>query len=210
MIFDLDGTLVDTLQDLTTAMNVALAACSLPTRSAEECRMMIGNALPMFARRAVGPDNEQLSKAVADTMRTYYCDNCLGKSRLYDGLAEVIDRLRRKRVRLAVLTNKDQDVARKIVEHFFGAGVFEYVVGTVGEARIKPDPGAALSILARMNLSTDEVLFVGDSDVDMQTAAAAGIRSVGVTWGFRGRDELAAARADIIIDSPAEILDLLA
>jgi len=210
MIFDLDGTLVDTLEDLTRAMNVALASCSLPRRTAEECRMMIGNALPMFARRAAGPGNGHLAAAIAGHMRSYYHDNCLNQTALYDGMADVIGDLRRRGICLAVLTNKDQDAAIKIVEHFFGVGVFEHIVGAGDGARIKPDPAAALDIVARMSLSPNVVLFVGDSDVDMQTAAAAGIRSVGVTWGFRGRDELAAARADIIIDSPAEILDLLA
>ncbi len=210
MIFDLDGTLVNTLQDLTNAMNVALAALSLPTRSAEECRLMIGNALPMFARRAVGPANQHLAEPVADRMRIQYIENCTHETFVYNGLADVICQLHCNGVRLAVLTNKDQDVAKKIVEHFFGEGVFDPITGSAKGRPNKPNPQSALEIIARLNVLPDQVLFVGDSDVDIETARAAGIRSVGTAWGFRGRDELAAARADIIIDSPEEILDLLA
>ncbi|MBE0538060.1 MAG: HAD family hydrolase [Phycisphaerae bacterium] len=210
MIFDLDGTLVDTLQDLTDAMNVALTAVGLAPRTAEECRMMIGNALPMFSRRAVGPENQHLAEPVAGRMRDYYRGHCCDQTAVYPGLLTVIEELRRRGVRLAVLTNKDQDVAKEIVEHYFGAGVFDDIVGATGHNRIKPDPTTALELIAGMRITTDEALFVGDSDVDIQTAAAAGIRSVGVAWGFRGREDLAAANADIIVESPAEILDLLA
>jgi phosphoglycolate phosphatase len=210
MIFDLDGTLVDTLHDLTVAMNVALREFSLPERTAQECRMMIGNALPMFSRRAVGPENQHLAESVADRMRRYYVDNCVNETRVYNGLAGVIENLRQRVIRLAVLTNKDQDVAKKITDFYFGQGVFEPIVGSIKGRPNKPNPQSTLETVAEMKVTPAEVLFIGDSDVDIETARAAGIRSVGAAWGFRGRNELAAANADIIIDSPCEILDLLA
>jgi len=210
IIFDLDGTLVDTLQDLTTAMNVALQEFHLPQCSAEECRLMIGNALPMFARRAVGPENQHLADRVAASMRDYYIDNCLTETRVYEGLKGVIDEMRHRHIYLAVLTNKDQHVATKIVEFYFGKGTFDPIVGAAKGRLNKPNPQSTLEIINAMRASPDQILFIGDSDVDIETARAAGVCSVGAAWGFRGRYELAVAHADIIIDSPAEILDLLA
>ncbi len=210
VIFDLDGTLVDTLDDLTAAMNAALGHFSLPGHSAQACKMMIGSGARRFAERALPADQQDLAGEVLGLMRESYRDNCFKYSRLYDGMGEVVLQLRQMGVRLAVLTNKDEVVAGRIIEHFFGSGAFESVIGAVEGRRIKPDPGTTVGIVESMGLISEDFLFVGDSAVDIETALAAGVLPVGAAWGFRERDELGAAGADIIIDSPGEILDLVA
>ena len=210
IIFDLDGTLVDTVADLTNAMNFALAGFGESSHSVEACKRMIGNGLKAFARRALARDKQHLQDELLLRMKARYHDKCFENSRLYDGIFETVKKLCRKGLRLAVLTNKDQDDAQRIVEHFFSAGTFEYVVGVIGNEGIKPDPGGTMKIVGSMGLTTKDFLFVGDSAVDVHTAAATGIRSVGASWGFRGKDELLEAEADVIIDTPMEILDLVA
>jgi phosphoglycolate phosphatase len=210
IIFDLDGTLVDTVLDLANAMNFALVHFGRPTHSVEACKQMVGNGLKTFAQRALAKDRQHLQGEVLSIMKARYHDKCLESSGLYDGIVETVKKLRLKGLRLAVLTNKDQDDARRIVEHFFGADTFEYVVGTTENKAVKPGAAATIKIVESMGLATKDFLFIGDSAVDIQTAATAGIRSVGVSWGFRGKDELLKAKADIVIDSPTEILDLVA
>ncbi|HIJ67523.1 MAG TPA: HAD family hydrolase [Planctomycetes bacterium] len=210
IIFDLDGTLVDTAADLAGAMNYALEKAGQPTHSVEVCRQMIGNGLKMFAQRALGEDSQHLRDEVLGLMKARYRDKCFEYTRLYEGVFEVVDKLRERGIRLAVLTNKDQDDAERVVEYFFGADTFEYVVGAEDGTGLKPDTGGAMKIVRSMGLFCEAFLIVGDSSMDMQMAASAGIRSVGVSWGFRRREELVEAGADIIIDNPAEILDMVA
>jgi phosphoglycolate phosphatase len=210
IIFDLDGTLVDTAADLANSMNYALEKLGQPTHSVEACKQMIGDGLKMFAQRALGKDSRHLRDEVVRAMKARYRDRCFECSRLYDGISEVVSKLRERGIRLAVLTNKDQDDAQRIVEHFFGADTFEYVVGVVDASGVKPDIAGTMKIVESMGLGCEDFLIVGDSTVDIKTAAAAGIRSVGVSWGFRRRTELAEAGAEVIIDRPSEILDLVA
>ncbi len=210
IIFDLDGTLVDTAADLANAMNFGLAGLGRPVHSVEACKQMVGDGLKMFVQRALGKNRQDLRDEVLAAMKERYRDKCFECSRLYDGISEVVNKLRAGGIRLAVLTNKDQEDARRIVEHFFGPDTFEYVVGVVDGRGIKPDIGGTMRIIESMGLGREDFLIIGDSTPDIQTAAAAGIRSVGVSWGFRSREELAEAGADIIIDRPAEILGLVA
>jgi phosphoglycolate phosphatase len=143
-------------------------------------------------------------------MKMRYHDKCFEHSRLYDGIFEVVSKLRQRGIHLAVLTNKDHQDAERIVEHFFGADTFKSVVGVVDSRKVKPDTEGIMSIVESMELSCEDFLLVGDSAVDIQTAKAAGIRSVGAGWGFRKREELVQAGADIVIDRPTEILGLIA
>ena len=210
IIFDLDGTLVDSAADLANAMNFALAKLGRPEHSVEVCKRMVGDGLGMFAQRALGKNRQDLRDEVLLGMKERYRDKCFECSRLYDGIFEVVNKLRAGGIRLAVLTNKDQEDAERIVEHFFGPDTFEYVVGVVGGRGVKPDIGSTMRIVESIGLGCEDFLIIGDSTPDIQTAAAAKIRSVGVSWGFRSREELAEAGADIIIDRPAEILGLVA
>lgn len=205
IIFDLDGTLVNTLADLTSSMNVALASVGLPPQDQTLCRQMIGNGLKMFAQRAAGTDNPDIIDKILQKMKEHYSQHCLDQTDAYPGLKPVIQRLCQRGFRLAVLTNKNQAPAETIVEGIFGKGVFEPIVGYQDGAPLKPDPACVQAILRQWDLTAQQVVMVGDSDVDIQTANAAGLRHIIVSWGFRDKPDLLAAGAQIIVDSPCQL-----
>jgi phosphoglycolate phosphatase len=209
IIFDLDGTLVDTLADLTDSMNHALVSLGQPTHEQAVTRKFIGDGVFTFASRALPPDARHLADEVVKRMREHYKANCLNKTSVYPGLKDVVAQLKRRGMALAVLTNKDQNVAGRIVEHCFGKGVFDRVVGVVDRMPVKPGLQAVTKLMTEMGLAKDDCLLVGDSGIDIDTAKAAGIRSVGVTWGFRDRDELLEHGAAVVVDSAAELLRLV-
>lgn len=209
VIFDLDGTLVDTLADLSNSMNFALESLGQPQQSLEASQRMIGNGVGTFAKRALLAEKQDLAEELAMRMKRHYLDNCLLQSRLYDGVAEIVATLRKKGVRLAIVTNKPQNSAGRIVEHFWPGPTFEYVAGDDGDTPVKPDITGTMRVVRSMALQCGDFLFVGDSKVDIETAKAANIRSVGVSWGFCAKTELAAAGAQVIIDRPGELLDLV-
>jgi len=209
IIFDLDGTVVDTLADLAGAMNWALVQLGENVHGLEACRKMIGNGIVMYAKRALASDKQHLLGELLELMKARYSEHCFVKSRVYPGINELIVKLRQMGIRLAVATNKEHDDAVKIVEHFFGVSAFEVISGVRQNGPVKPDPAFAKAIMSKMALAGDDFVVVGDSEVDIATAKSAQMLSVGVTWGFRSREELAAAGADIIIDKPGEIFDLL-
>lgn len=210
VIFDLDGTLVDTLEDLADAINFGLTKFGLAAQPVESCRKMIGDGVGTFVERALPPDKQDLADKVLAVMTNRYRKNYLNHTRLYDGIYETIEKLRKKAVRLAVLTNKNQDMAERVIDHFFGPGIFEIVLGSSDGLPVKPSPQVTAKLLQSMKLSGQEVILVGDSGADMDTAAAAGLRSVGVAWGFRGRAELVQHNAGVVIDKPDELLNFLA
>jgi phosphoglycolate phosphatase len=209
IIFDLDGTLVDTLDDLTNSMNAALAQLGRPQRSPEACRKMIGYGLRRFAEQALGPEAIELTDELVTRMVEHYRDHCLEKTAPYEGMQDLIATLARQGIRLAVLTNKNQAPAAVITRHYFGTETFDPIVGAEEGRKVKPDPTTALDILNVWNLRADEVLFVGDGETDVQTAQNAGVRCIGCEWGFRSREQLTEAGADILIQHPGEILDYL-
>ena len=209
ILFDLDGTLVDTLADLAESMNFALASLRQPTHKIEEFRQMVGDGSRTFAKRALPDDKEDLCEQVMAIMLRHYKDNCFVNSRLYGGIDETITELRNRAIELAVLTNKDQDFAECIVGHFFRDGTFRYIVGAVNGEPVKPNGQVVIKLIDMMKLSPSEVIIIGDSSVDMDTATAAGIRAVGVSWGFRSREELIQHKAAVVIDKPVELLNLL-
>jgi phosphoglycolate phosphatase len=209
IIFDLDGTLVNTLFDLSDAMNYGLQQLGQPIHSEDQCRMMIGDGVSTFASRALSEDNQHLQPRLLEMMKRRYREIYLNRACLYDGIDRVVGQLTKASIKLAVLTNKDDDAAKAMVEHFFGKGTFEPVIGVTGDKPIKPDPEQTFKIVSSMGLEVENFLFIGDSAVDIETAAAASMTSVGAGWGFRGRNVLKAAKADYIIDNPLEILDLL-
>lgn len=208
VIFDLDGTLLDTLGDLTDSMNFALNELGMPERKAQECRMMIGNGLVKFAERALPDNQKDRVEDLLKKIKVHYIDNCCNKTRPFPGVVELLEKLRKMGVKLAVLTNKQHDQALKTVGYYF-KGVFDEIAGVTPERKIKPDPESTLEICSNMNIEPSQALFVGDSDVDMETAINAGIWPVGVSWGFRKAELLKKAGARVIIDKPAQILDLI-
>lgn len=209
VIFDLDGTLVDTLADLAGAMNYALAELGQPGHSLDACRLMIGNGVGTLMSRALANDKQHLRDRAVEIMLAYYNEHCTTDSSLYGGITEVVNDLAQMGLRMAVLTNKGQPEADKIINCYFDEGLFECVLGIDNSGMVKPDTKMTMMILDKMKLRADEVLLVGDSEVDVQTAGKAGMCCAGVSWGFRGRDVLVAAGADVVVNRPKEILGLI-
>ena len=209
MFFDLDGTLVDTLDDLTDANNYALAQLGFPGYSPEQYKIFIGSGSRELCRKALPPDRANLTDTLLKIILDRYKDHCLDKTKAYGGIRELLAELNRRNIRLAVLSNKPDSLTRHIAIEIFGSECFEIIRGHLDGTPTKPDPTSVLAILEEMQLSPADVLYVGDSGTDMATAAAAQLASVGVTWGFRDRQELENTGAGHIIDQAAELLDLI-
>ena len=210
-IFDMDGTLLDTLDDLAAAVNGALADHDLPRRSREKVRTIIGKGLPSLMRRAmpVGQRKKALFEAVLESARQHYARCWADSSEPYPGVAEMLDGLAGRGVTMGILSNKPDeftgDMARRLLGDWTFAGG---VLGVKPGGPVKPDPQAALEMAAHLGRPPKQVVFVGDSPMDMQTAVAAGMLPVGVSWGFCGVRSLINAGAALILDRPEELLDL--
>jgi phosphoglycolate phosphatase len=204
-IFDLDGTLVDSVADLADAFNYGLEQFGQPKRTVDELRKMIGDGIRITVGRALASDKQDLVEPVAKKMREKYAKTCLVHTKPYDGIPEAVALLGKMGVKLAVLTNKDQTMAQKIVNHFF-PGCFEIIRGTTGIDPVKPDPQAGLRIIRDFGITPEQTAFIGDSPADIQTAKACGSFAVGVNWGLRSEDELRQNKADVILSTPGELL----
>ena len=211
VIFDLDGTLLDTIGDLAVACNAVLAVRGLPQHSYEEYCRFVGNGIMRLVERALPeplrtPENVALVRADFVAYCTAHIDH---HTKPYGGIPEVGAELAGRGVRMAVASNKFQAGTEKLIRLFFPDAAFAAVFGQRPGVPLKPDPAVVEEILARTGTPKERVLYVGDSGVDMQTAAAAGVRSAGVTWGVRDRTELVESRARHIVDRPEELLGLL-
>lgn len=204
-IFDLDGTLVDSLEDLTDSVNHALALHGLGGHSPDAVRRMVGEGQVKLIERALPADRQDLRDQVLAEFRQHYVEDPVKKSRPYPGIVELLVMLRERGLRMSVLSNKPDAPTRKIVEQLFPKGTFEIVHGErVGVPR-KPDPTSALELATRMKLAPSECAFVGDTAIDMKTSVNAGMYGIGVLWGFRGRDEIEPAGARRIVETAAEL-----
>ena len=211
VIFDLDGTLLDTIGDLAVACTAVLAVRGRPQTSCEEYCRLVGNGILRLVERALPeplrtPENVALVRA---DFVAYYTAHIDRHTKPYAGIPEVVAELARRGVRMAVASNKFQAGTEKLIRLFFPDAAFAAVFGQRPGVPLKPDPAVVEEILARTGTPKERVLYVGDSGVDMQTAAAAGVRSAGVTWGFRDRTELVESGARHIVDRPEELLGLL-
>ena len=209
-LFDLDGTLVDSLEDLADAANWMLAQSGFPTHSLEEYRRFVGNGVYKLVERALPEDRRSPAevtafKAVFDAR---YQAHCMDKTRPYPGIPSLLAGLKKRGAELAVLSNKSDAFVRQIVEGLLGSGLFSAIRGQREGVPKKPAPDGVWRLLEERGVSRPDALFIGDSDVDIETAQNAGLRSAGVTWGFRGREELTAAGADYLVTAPSQILDL--
>ena len=207
VIFDLDGTLLDTIDDLATATNHALQALHLPTHSREEYRLMVGNGVRRLWQRALPEDlrTEAMVEAVGREFKPYYERHGADCTHPYDGIDALLDALTTAGIGVAVASNKYEEAVGPLVCHFFPTTRFAVVAGNRDGVPTKPHPAIVHRIMEATGTTTDEILYVGDSAVDMQTAHAAGLTSCAVTWGFRPRTELEAEHPDYVVDSPAEI-----
>lgn len=206
IIFDLDGTLLYTLEDLADSLNDVLREEGLPTHPTDAYRFMVGNGLERLVIRAL-PEGLRIPAHVRPILRKFgehYRENQCRKTRPYPGMPEVLERLAGAGLRLAVLSNKAHLNTVDVVEHFF-PGRFQMVLGMRPEVPAKPDPAGALEIVAAFGLRPANFLYLGDSDVDMQTAVAAGLYPVGAGWGYRPREELISAGARVVIEAPEDL-----
>lgn len=209
VIFDLDGTLAFTLPDLTEGMNRARACYGLPPVTEEFILSFINGTTDQFIHNSfpAGQSEEYYAKA-KQTYLGQYSKCYLHNTTAYDGMAETLSALRADGLPLAVFTNKDNDHANDIVKKLYGDDVFEEILGT-GRFPGKPSPDGALYLAGKYGVSPSECAFVGDSDVDMKTAKNAGMVAVGATWGYREKEILIAAGADVTVDRPCDIYDII-
>lgn len=211
VIFDLDGTLLNTIADLAAATNHALKSCGFMPHAPEIYPHLVGNGITKLIERALPDDNRdtQTIEAVRRKFLEYYDVHCTDLTSPYEGMHELLRRLNSEGVAVAVASNKYHSAVVKLIGHFFPDVEWADVEGHHEDVPSKPDPSIVFEILSKCPTAKADVLYVGDSAVDMETARRACVESVGVTWGFRGRDELTAAHADNIVDTPAEILRLV-
>ncbi len=211
VIFDLDGTLLNTLQDLSHAANHALQTCGFSPISVEECCQFVGNGVTKLLERAL-PSGQQTPANVArlkQSFFTYYNTHLTDFTRPYPGIVEVLSALQTRGVKLAVASNKYQTATERLIQHFFPKILFVSVWGQRESIPLKPHPQVVQSIMATAGETVAHTLYVGDSEVDMQTAQNAGVKACGVTWGFRSREALAAFYPDYLIDTPRQLLTRL-
>jgi phosphoglycolate phosphatase len=209
VMFDLDGTLADTLADIATAGNHAMAAVGRPGFPVDRYRTLAGQGLPRLIEDALGTEHQHLFDAAFAEFKAHYATHRYDQTRPFDGIAELLDTLSRDGVLLAVMSNKPDEATVDMVQQVFGRWDFAAVRGHLDGYPVKPDPRAAVEMAGELGVPPSDWAYVGDTDVDMQTGKAAGFFTVGVTWGFRDENELRRCGADAIIDRPAELLPRL-
>ena len=210
VIFDLDGTLLNSIGDLAAAANYVCRKNRWPELTEEEIMGMVGHGIPNLVRQ-FSPADARSTLMVLNTtsqFNQYYGCHNMELTRPYEGMAELLQQLKAAGAQLAVCSNKADNFSRAIVEHYY-PGVFELVRGNLNGMPVKPDPTVVREIMRDLDASYLSAMMVGDSSVDIQTGHNAGIKACGVTWGFRSRENLVEAAADAIADTPAELGKLL-
>ncbi|MEG0789734.1 MAG: HAD family hydrolase [Alistipes sp.] len=211
IIFDLDGTLLNTIGDLAVSCNAVLALRGLPQHSREEYAHFVGNGILRLVERAL-PEPLRSDYTVAAVRRdfvNYYLSHIDTYTEPYEGVTALLEQLTHRGVQVAVASNKFQAGTEKLIRHFFPQIEFAAILGQRENVPLKPDPAVVLEILQQTGFTATETLYVGDSGIDIDTAHSAGVRGVGVTWGFRCRTELIERGADHLIDTPLQLLSLL-
>lgn len=208
IIFDLDGTILNTLNDLFYSTNYALEQYNLKNRTYEEIRCFVGNGVRVLIEKAVGNENQHLVEDVLKTFKMHYQEHSLDHIRPYQCVDEVLKKLNKKGIKLAVVTNKFDAAAQEIVNKYF-PNIFDVVLGETKELNRKPHPDMCNYVLNKLGVKSSETLYIGDSEVDILTAQNANLKCISCSWGFRTKKELMESGASIIIDNPREILRLL-
>ncbi len=207
-IFDLDGTLTDTLESLTFSVSETLKEMGLPPITSEECRSFVGNGARVLMEKALAAAGGADVRRIEEAMEIYgriFDANCTYHVTPYEGVRQMLAELKACGIRLGVLSNKPHRQTVKVVREIFGEDVFDRVQGqTEGIAR-KPDPAGVFRLMEELKTTKEECLYVGDSEVDIRTGKNAGVRTIGVTWGFRSRKMLEEAGAETLIDTPCEL-----
>lgn len=210
IIFDLDGTLVNSLEDIADAMNKVLQSLDYPTHSYDDYQYFIGSGLRNLVSKALpetNNDENQIEKSL-NSMIDMYRDNCTNQTKAYQGIVELLNELKSRKLKLGVFSNKADALTKEITKALF-PDVFDPIVGLSTESLKKPNPFEALEISKSWGLQPEEMIFVGDSGIDMQTATNANMHAVGVSWGYRPEKELMENGAQHILNHPLDLIPIL-
>ena len=211
-IFDLDGTLTDTLESLTYSVNATLRELGLEQITDEQCKAFVGSGARKLIERSLKAAGDSELLRVEEAMEVYgrvFKKNCTYHVKPYEGIVEMLATLKEQGVQLAVLSNKPHVQTQDVIATFFEKDTFVSVQGQQEGIPRKPDPTAIFMIAKELNVSTEECLYIGDSDVDMKTGLAAGVTTIGVSWGFRSKDVLKECNATYIVDKAEEIISIV-
>ena len=208
-VFDLDGTLVNSIEDLADATNRALSENGYPVHPLENYNYYVGNGTKKLIERAL-PEGTDIAEQerIHEIFSAYYRSGCLNKTKPYDGIVPMLEELKKAGIKCAVASNKPDAFSHSIVSALFRAEDFDFVRGKTDGTAAKPAPDIIFEILKTLDVSADEAVMIGDSDVDVLTAHNAGMKCIGCEWGFRGYEELKKAGAEFIVSEPMEIADI--
>lgn len=209
-IFDLDGTLLDTLGDLHTSVNFALRSFGFPERTIDEVRAFIGNGVVKLMERST-PDgtDEKTQKQCLDVFRKHYLEHMSDTTAPFESISELLERLKEKGIKIAVVSNKLHKAVEELCESYF-PGLIDKAVGVSVEEERKPSPINVIKTAECFETELEDCIYIGDSEVDVQTAHNAGLQCIGVTWGFRSRESLLMNNCDFIADTADEVYGLIA
>ncbi|QNM89088.1 HAD family hydrolase [Aliarcobacter cryaerophilus] len=209
VIFDLDGTLLDSIEDIASSMNKVLESLQLPTHKIEDYKHFVGGGVDILVENALSNQSKEIKDEVIKRFKIEYDGKLHSKTLPYDGIYELLDELKKLDINLAVLSNKPHEFTVSYVNHFFKNYDFKEVHGQKKDVPKKPDPKAALDIVKCLDSSCENTYFIGDTKIDMQTAKNANMTAIGVLWGFRDEKELRDFGADFIVSNPLEILKII-
>ena len=209
VIFDLDGTLLDSIEDIASSMNKVLESLQLPTHKIEDYKHFVGGGVDILVENALNNQSKEIKDEVIKRFKIEYDGKLHSKTLPYDGLYELLDELKKLDINLAVLSNKPHEFTVSYVNHFFKNYNFKEIHGQKKDVPKKPDPKAALDIVKCLDSSCENTYFIGDTKIDMQTAKSANMTAIGVLWGFRDEKELRDFGADFIVSNPLEILKII-
>ena len=211
-IFDLDGTLTNTLESMTYSVNLTLEEMGLSKITKDQCRLFVGNGARVLMEKSLKAAGDTDASRIEEGMEIYgriFDQNCTYHVTPYEGIPEMLKALKDKGIQLAVLSNKPDRQTVKVVKAIFGEELFDYAQGQKEGIRRKPEPDGVWYLMEQMHVSKEECLYIGDSEVDAATGRNAGLKSIGVLWGFRDRKTLETAGADDLIDRPDELLQFV-
>ena len=207
-IFDLDGTLTNTLESMTYSVNLTLKEMGLSQITKDQCRMFVGNGARVLIEESLKVSGDPKASRIEEGMKIYgriFDQNCTYHVTPYEGIPEMLKALKDRGIHLAVLSNKPDRQTVKVVKEIFGDNIFDYAQGQKDGIRRKPAPDGVWYLMEQMQVSKEECLYIGDSEVDLATGKAAGMKTILVSWGFRGRKALLEDGAECIVDSAEEI-----
>ena len=211
-IFDLDGTLTNTLESMTYSVNLTLKEMGLSQITKDQCRMFVGNGARVLIEESLKVSGDPKASRIEEGMKIYgriFDQNCTYHVTLYEGIPEMLKALKDRGIHLAVLSNKPDRQTVKVVKEIFGDNIFDYAQGQKDGIRRKPAPDGVWYLMEQLQVSKEECLYIGDSEVDAATGKNAGLKTIGVLWGFRDRKTLETAGADHLIERPEELLQFV-